>query len=178
MEGLMVNSKRVYAKEDLAVLPTLCWPPANLHLHRRPSSTSRQFWFSLLLGHCSSPPGLGACKILFVPTGLESVFPSPLEDLYSNSAGLQGPIPWGFPAPLSGPQARKSDMASQIFTTVRELVWYYCSPVCGSPTWQVWNLILPWWSPPTILLWLLHLWMWGIFFWWVPASSFQWLFNN
>ena len=26
--------------------------------------------------------------------------------------------------------------------TVGELLWYYCSPVCGLRIWQVWDLIL------------------------------------
>ena len=34
-------------------------------------------------------------------------------------------------------------------------------------------------TPPTVLLWLfLCLWMWGIVFWWVLASSCQWLFKS
>ena len=34
-------------------------------------------------------------------------------------------------------------------------------------------------APPTLLLqFLLCLWMWGIFLWWVPASSCRWLFNS
>ena len=40
-------------------------------------------------------------------------------------------------------------------------IWFYCD--C---------------TPPTVLLWLLHLWTCGIFFWWVPASSCWWLFNG
>ena len=40
-----------------------------------------------------------------------------------------------------------------------------CSPVCESPTQQLWGLILLWLHPSTISLWLLLcLWMWGIFF--------------
>ena len=38
-------------------------------------------------------------------------------------------------------------MAFRIFTTVQELLWYYCSLVCGSLTWQVWDLILSWMIP-------------------------------
>ena len=30
---------------------------------------------------------------------------------------------------------------------VGELHWYYCSPACGLPTWQVWDLILSWLCP-------------------------------
>ena len=54
MVGLMVTSKRVYAKGELPVPPSLWWAPANPLLHRRPSNTSRYFWFSLLWGHCIS----------------------------------------------------------------------------------------------------------------------------
>ena len=32
--------------------------------------------------------------------------------------------------------------------------WYYCSPVCGSPTWQVWDLFYCDCAPPTVSLWL------------------------
>ena len=32
-------------------------------------------------------------------------------------------------------------------TTVREFLWYYCSPVCGSPIWRVWDLIWSWLCP-------------------------------
>ena len=33
-------------------------------------------------------------------------------------------------------------MGFRTFTTVGELLWYYCSPVCRSPTQRVWDLIL------------------------------------
>ena len=53
------------------------------------------------------------------------VSPSPLEVLSSNPAGLQVQIPWGFPAPLSDPQAGKPDVEFRTFTTVQELLWYH-----------------------------------------------------
>ena len=49
--------------------------------------------------------------------------------------------PWGFSVPLPDSQAGKPDMRLRTFTTVRELLWYYYSPVCGSLTQWVWNLI-------------------------------------
>ena len=54
---------------------------------------------------CSFLLDLGVHKILFVPskTGV-SVSPSPVEVLWSNTAGLQGQIPWGSPVPLLDPQ--------------------------------------------------------------------------
>ena len=48
----------------------------------------------------------------------------------------------GIPSPFVGLQAGKPDMGLRTFTTVGELLRYYCSPVCGSPTWLVWDLIL------------------------------------
>ena len=72
MVWLMVISKRVYTNGDFPKLllapPSLWRAPADPRLHRRPSNTSRQFWFSLLWSHCSFPLSLGACKILFVPS--------------------------------------------------------------------------------------------------------------
>ena len=49
---------------------------------------------------------LDAHKILFVPskTGVSGSL-SPLEGLWSNAAGPQGQIPWGFSVPLLDPQA-------------------------------------------------------------------------
>ena len=35
-------------------------------------------------------------------------------------------------------------MGVRTFTIVGEFLWYYCSPVCGLPTQQVWDLILLW----------------------------------
>lgn len=37
-----------------------------------------------------------------------------------------------FPVPLLGPQAGKPHMRFWVFTTVGELFWHHCSPVCGS----------------------------------------------
>ena len=87
--------------------------------------------------------GPGADKTLCVPSknGI-SVSPSPVEVLQSNPTGLQIQIPLGFLVPLPDPQAGKPDVGLRTFTTVRELLWYNCSPVCGSPTRWVWDLIL------------------------------------
>ena len=81
--------------------------------------------------------------------------------------------------PLLDPQAGEPDTGLQIFLRVGELLWYYCSPVCGSPTQQIWDLIFHDCTPPTVSLQpLLCLQTWYIFFWWVPAFSYQWLFNS
>ena len=85
-------------------------------------------------------PGSRCSKILFVPSKCGvPVFPSPVEVLLSNFNGLQNQIPWGwFLVPLLDHQAGKPDVGLRTFTTVGELLGYYCSPVSGLPTWQVW----------------------------------------
>ena len=46
--------------------------------------------------------------------------------------GFQNQIPWGFfSVPLLDPQVGKSGVGPRTFTTVWELLWYDCSPVCG-----------------------------------------------
>ena len=57
---------------------------------------------------------------------------------------FQGQIPWGSQVPLSGPQDGKVDVGFRTFITVGELLWCYCSPVCGS---QIRGLILSWLCP-------------------------------
>ena len=63
------------------------------------------------------------------------------------------------------PQVGKPDVGLRTFTPKGGLLWYKCSPVCESPTQQLWDLSLLYCTPPTVSLWLLLcLWMWGIFF--------------
>ena len=59
-------------------------------------------------------------------------------------------IPLAFKVRFSGnsssrcqtPQAWKPDVGLRTFTPVGGLMWYKCSPVCESPTQQLWDLIL------------------------------------
>ena len=76
------------------------------------------------------------CDGLFVPAkdGV-SASPTPVEVLQSNATGLPSHIPQGFPVPWPDPQAGEPDVGPRTFTTVGELLRYYCSPVCGWPTW-------------------------------------------
>ena len=52
----------------------------------------------------------------------------------------------GIPIPLPNSRVGKSDVGPRSFA-VGELLWYCGSPVCGSPTQQVWDLILSWLRP-------------------------------
>ena len=143
----MVKSKTVYAQGFFPVPLSLWWALANPHLHRRPSNTTSSFVQSAL-GYCSCPLGLSACKICLCPPRLKSLFLSVLWKAYNqNPAGPQGQIPLGVSVPLLDPPARKPDVGFRTVTLVQQLLWYYCSPVCGSPTQRVWDLILSWLQP-------------------------------
>ena len=72
----------------------------------------------------------------------DSVSPSLVEFLSSKPAGLQSRILCGLLLSLLDSQAAKPDVGLRTFTLVTELLWYNNYPVCGSPTWQVWDLIL------------------------------------
>ena len=69
----------------------------------------------------------------------------------------------GIPPAVAGHQVGKPDVGLRTFTPVGGLLWYKYSPVCESPTQQLWDLIFCDCAPPTVSSWLL-LWIWGIFF--------------
>ena len=91
------------------------------------------FWFSLLWSHCSFPLSLGVRRFCLYSPRLRSLLPPVPWKSLIKSCWPPSQIPWGFPVPLSGPQAGKPDMEFQTFTTVGELLWYYCSPLLGHP---------------------------------------------
>ena len=149
MVPLTVASKRAhiswYFLELLLPVPlSLRWTTATPHLCRRPSNTiGRLGSVSCGVTHSSFPLRPAVPKILCVPSksGV-SVSPSSMEVQQSNPTGLQSQIPWGFLVALLDLQAENPDVGLRTFTVVGELVWFNCSPVCGSATWQVWDLIL------------------------------------
>ena len=119
-------------------------------------------------------------RFCLCPPRLESLFPSVLWKSYNQ-------IPLAFKARFSG----DSQPLCQI-PGLERLTW-------GSEPSQQWENFFViivfqfvghppgsygiWFyydcAPLTFLLWLLCLWTWDIFFfWWVPASSCQWLFNS
>ena len=61
---------------------------------------------------------------------------------HGSPAGPQSQSLWEFLVPLLNPHAGKPNVGFRTFTTLGELLWYYCSPVCGPPTQGVWDLIL------------------------------------
>ena len=107
------------------------------------------------------------------PQRLESLFPPVLWKAYNQTPlalkarFLRIPTPFvglsGFPA--------FTIAVFRTFTVVRELLWYYCSSVCGSPTRHVWDLILSWLHTSYHLAAASFSLDMGYIFWWVLALS-------
>ena len=106
-------------------------------------------------------------------------FPLSCQSPVVRSASLQSLILWEFLLPLLDPQVGMPDMGLRTFTPVSGLLWYNCSPVCDSPTQQLWDLILLWLHPSYHLIAASPLSLdVGYLFWWVPVSSCWWLFSS
>ena len=174
------NCRRVYTKGDHPAPSSLWWAPANPHLYRRPPNIRRLFWCSLLWRHGSSPLGLCAHSIfLCVLQDWSLCFPQSSRKPIIKSHWPSRPDSLGISVPLLDLQAGNPDMRFRTFTIVQEHLWYYCSPVCGSPTHWVWDLIWLWMHPSYCLAVASSLSLdMGYLLWWVPASSCRWLFNS
>ena len=147
----MATSKRTYPNKNLPGLllpvPLSLWQDtADPCLHRRPSNTHRQSG-SVSVRLLILFPGSRFC---LCPPRVEYLFPLSCGSSVVRSHWPR--IPWGFPVPLQDPQAEKPDVGSRIFIKVWEIICFYCSPVCESPTWQVCDLIWLWLHPSYCLV--------------------------
>ena len=178
--GLVVTSRRLpFPGLLLPVPPSLQQATAGPHLHRRPSNTGRQVWFSLLWGHCSFPLGLGAHRsCLCLPT-VESVSPNPEEVLWSNPSGHQSCILCDSQSLYQIPRLRSLTWSSEPSWLWENSFGIMALQFVGHPP-SKFEFLFYWdCASPTISLWLLPcVWTWGILFFWVPVSSCQWLFNS
>ena len=146
MVGLMANSKRIYTKRDLLVPLSIWQAPANPCLLTRPSNTSRRFRFSLLWSLLFS--GSWCTKNFACALQAWSVcFPYSYGSLVIKSHCASRSDSLGIPSPFVGSSGWEAWHGFQTFATVRYFFLYYCSPVCGSPTWWGWDLILSWLCP-------------------------------
>ena len=89
-----------------------------------------------------SPWVLMRTLLCMCPPRVVSVSPSPVKVLQSNPASLQSLVLWEFLFLLPDRQVGKPDVGLRTFTPVGGLLWYNCSPICESPTQQLWDLIL------------------------------------
>ena len=116
-----------------------CWPKPP---HRTPGHSQASLTQSLvgtLLLSLSS-----WCAQGFVCALHESLFP--VLWMFCNQIPLafKVKIPWEFSIPLLDPQVGKSIVGPRTFITVRELLWYNCSPVCGlSAQWLYGGVHMP-----------------------------------
>ena len=142
------------------VLPSgAAWPA---RLRSRPSSSSRQFRFSLLRSLCSLPPVSG--------WDLRPSFP---VEVLNRALLAFTARPPGSPRPVVGSPAREPYVRFRTFTTVGGFLWYYCS---RSPTW--WVILIFIRIAPLLPLAVASFLTRGICFWWIPVSFCRWLFNS
>ena len=93
-----------------------------------------------LWGHCCFPLSLGACKFYFCPLRLECLFPLVLwKSCNQILLAFKVRFPGDSQSLCRVPRLGSLTVGFRTFMTVGELPWYYCSPVCGSPTQQVWS---------------------------------------
>ena len=135
----MVISKRTYTKGHLTGLllsvPSSLWHPLMTH-----TSTGDPPTLAGRYGSVSSG-GTGPFCWVLVHTSFVCAleewslwFPQSCGSPVIKSCWPHGQVSWGFPVPFLDPQAGKPDVELRIFTTVGELRWYHCSPVCESST--------------------------------------------
>ena len=142
----METSKRAYAKGLHRLLHQCPCPCGECLLPHTITGDHTTLAGSFGSGSCRvTAPFLQAlvCERLYLcPPRLESLFPPVLwkscnQILLAFKVRFPGDLP-----SLCCPQAEKPDVGLRMFTAVRELLWYYCSLVCGLPTQQIWDFIL------------------------------------
>ena len=127
-------------------------------------------------GHCSLLLGLVACKILFVPSKMSLFHP----DLWKSYNKILLAIKARFPGD-SQSLCKIPWMGSLTWGSEPSQQWESFFGIIVLQSVGLEYGVLFYWNcaPPTISLWLiLCLWMWGIFSWWDPVSSFQRVFNQ
>ena len=168
-----------------SVPPTLQQATANTRLHQRLLDTHRQFWVSLLWGHCPFLPGPGAHKLLFVPSKSVSPVLCKFWHLYGGVNGdllqeglchiqvycTQSPCPRSSSLLTS---TSAGDTQTQFWPNLGGVSGFWCTQALLASMGFDSKCNF---TPPTILLGLLCPWTWGIFFWWDPTFC-QWLFSN
>ena len=84
-------------------------------------------------------------KVSLCPPRRVSGSPSPVDIMKSCWSSRSDSL--GITSPFVGFPGWETWCRVQNFHTVGKLLWYYHSPICGSPTQLVWDLILLWLHP-------------------------------
>ena len=149
---------------------------------------------SVSCGDCSFLRGPCVCKLLFVPS--KSLFPHSCVSSDSSMVGLMvTSFKRAYAIPRSTAPRAAAPAAVHCWPVRPQETLKHSSgsvsvgslgPVCTRFVWALWASLTGMrfdskcsFAPPTFLLgFLLCPWMWGIFFWWDPTSSCQWLFST
>ena len=153
----MAASRRAHANECSPELPLPVsfspqWATAVPCLHRRPSNTAGRSGLGSYEVTAFFPGSWCTWDLVCTLQVWSLCSLSPMEFLWSNPIGLQSQILRGLLLPLLDPQAGEPAIWLRTFTLVGELLWHDYFPVCGSPTWQVWDLSLSWLCPSYFLV--------------------------
>ena len=127
----------------LPVSPSLWWAPADPHFTGDAPALAGIFG-SVSCGVTAPFLWVLVCRRpCWCAPRLESLFPPVLWKSYNQ-------IPLALKARFPGDsqsQCQISRLGSLMWGSEPSQQWEYCSPVCGSPTWQVWDLSLSWLCP-------------------------------
>ena len=127
----------------LPVSPSLWWAPADPHFTGDAPALAGIFG-SVSCGVTAPFLWVLVCRRpCWCAPRLESLFPPVLWKSYNQ-------IPLALKARFPGDsqsQCQIPRLGSLMWGSEPSQQWEYCSPVCGSPTWQVWDLSLSWLCP-------------------------------
>ena len=112
-----------------------------------PTNTHKYVWLSLLWGYCSFPLGSSGHMVWLCPPRVESLFPQSYRCSATKSHWHSSPKSLGIPNLFAESPGWKSWHGNQNLTTVGDILWYYCSSMCGLPTQWVWSWISLWLWP-------------------------------
>ena len=120
------------------------------HLCQRLLHTDRQVWASLLWGHCSFLLGLGAHKVLFVPS--QSLFPPSCVSSGGSMVGYWWPPARGLmsypgllhpePLPLKQATADPDLLRRHPNTVLSQSLWGLWVLLCTRYVWALWASLL------------------------------------
>ena len=126
---------------------------ADPHLHMRPSNTSRLVWCSILWGHCYFTQCLGVyARFRLCPPWVETLFPQFFGNPVTKSGWPSISDSLEFPSPFTGSPGWEAWYGPQNLHNSGRAALVLLFSVCGSPTQQVWDLILSWLHPSYLLI--------------------------
>ena len=178
--GLMVNSKRAHVPRGTSLdcscqCPHPCSEPWPTH---RTSSSTKQVVFCEVT--VPFPWVLEHTRFCLYPSRVESLFPPVCGSSIVKFHWPSRSVSVGIPSPFARYPGWEAWHGSQNLHNSRRtsLVLLSSSLWVTHPTSMGFDFMVTAALLTILLQLLLCLWTWGIYFWWVPASSCRWLFNS